>query len=145
MTKKTTLSDEEMAQREAYSCLLQDTAGLCAFAAPSVQGRSNTVPPPDAEFLIANLELEFELNHRKQSPIEISNRKYFAICSAAFPSISTCVVPQTTNPNSNIHTIRISTNPRNITTYAFSNRNKINLSPFASAPAFLLAKARPAI
>ena len=145
MTKKTTLSDEEMAQREAYSCLLQDTAGLCAFAAPSVQGRSNTVPPPDAEFLIANLELEFELNHRKQSPLEISNRKYFAICSAAFPSISTCVVPQTTNPNSTIHTIRISTNPRNITTYAFSNATKSTFSPFASAPAFLLAKARPAI
>src|ERR1700729_139778 len=141
MTKKTTLSDEEMAQREAYSCLLQDTAGLCAFAAPSGQGRSNTVPPPDAEFLIANLELEFELNHRKQSPLEISNRKYFAICSAAFPSISTCVVPQTTNPNSNIHIIRISAKPHNINTYAFSNRNKINLSPVASAPAFLLAKA----
>jgi len=136
MTKKTTLSDEEMAQREAYSCLLQDTAGLCAFAAPSVQGRSNTVPPPDAEFLIANLELEFELNHRKQSPLEISNRKYFAICSAAFPSISTCAVPQTSNPNSNIHTIRISTNPRNITTYAFSNRNKIDLLTVCLRPRF---------
>ena len=40
---------------------------------------SDTVQSRDAEFLIANLELEFELSHRKQSPLKISNRKYFAI------------------------------------------------------------------
>ena len=42
---------------------------------------SNTVPSRETEFLIANLELEFELNHRKQSPLRISNRKYFTIFS----------------------------------------------------------------
>jgi hypothetical protein len=136
MTKKTTLSDEEMAQREAYSCLLQDTAGLCAFAAPSVQGRSNTVPPREAKFLIANLELEFELNHRKQSPLKISNRKYFAVFSPAFLLFWASDLAQPSNPNRNIHTIRILTNSRTITTYAFSNRNKIHLSAVCLPPRF---------
>jgi hypothetical protein len=40
--------------------------------------------------LIANLELEFELSHRKESPLKISNRKYFAIFSLA-PSACLCV------------------------------------------------------
>ena len=31
------------------------------------------------KFLIANLELEFELTHRNKSPLGISHRKYFAI------------------------------------------------------------------
>jgi len=31
------------------------------------------------QILIANLELEFRLTHRKLRPLEISNRKYFAI------------------------------------------------------------------
>ena len=31
------------------------------------------------QILIANLELEFRLTHRKISPLKISNRKYFAI------------------------------------------------------------------
>ena len=97
---------------------------------------SDTVQSRDAEFLIANLELEFELSHRKQSPLKISNRKYFAIFSAAFPPISTCVAPQTTNSNSNIHTIRISTKPSNITTYAFSNCDKINLLAICLRPRF---------
>src|SRR5580692_6973759 len=36
------------------------------------------------EFLIANLELEFRLTHRKLSPLKISNRKYSAIFCLAF-------------------------------------------------------------
>src|SRR5579862_9508277 len=36
------------------------------------------------EFLIANLELEFRLTHRKISPLKISNRKYSAIFCLAF-------------------------------------------------------------
>ena len=36
------------------------------------------------EFLIANLELEFRLTHRKLSPQKISNRKYSAIFCLAF-------------------------------------------------------------
>src|SRR4029077_8334284 len=100
MTKKTTLSDEEMGQREAHSCVLPDTTGLCAFAAPSIQGRSTAIQSRRAEFLIANLELEFELSHRKQSPLKISNRKYFAIFSLNpphFPAFAS------SRPNSNIH------------------------------------------
>jgi hypothetical protein len=34
------------------------------------------------DFLIANLELEFHLTHRKRSPLKISNRKYSAISVA---------------------------------------------------------------
>ena len=35
--------------------------------------------PLVTEILIANLELEFRLTHRKISPLRISNRKFFAI------------------------------------------------------------------
>src|ERR1700749_3446904 len=120
MTKKTTLSDEEMVRWHRHSC-------LCSFAAPRIQRMSDTVQSRDAEFLIANLELEFELSHRKQSALKISNRKYLAIFSLNPSSSSTSTVIQSSNPNSNIHTIRILTKPRTITTYAFSNRNKIGL------------------
>jgi hypothetical protein len=136
MTTKTTLSDEGMAQRGAHSCTPSATRSLCSLAAPSVQGRSSTVSPRTAKFLIANLELEFNLNHTKQSLLRISNRKYFAIFSIAFPPISTCIVPQPRNPNSNIRAIKILTNSRNITTYAFSNRNKIHLSAVCLPPRF---------
>ena len=88
---------------------------------------SDTVQSRDAEFLIANLELEFKLSHRKESPLRISNRKYLAIFFAAFLSFSASHLVQSSNPNSNIHTIRIWANSRTITTYAFSNRNKITL------------------
>jgi hypothetical protein len=136
MTTKTTLSDEGMAQRGTHSCSPRATRSLSAFAAPSVQGRSNTVPPRNAEFLIANLELEFNLNHRKQSLLRISNRKYFTIFSLALPHVSPGTEPPPSNPNSNIRTIRILTNSRNITTYAFSNRNKIHLSAVCLPPRF---------
>jgi hypothetical protein len=36
------------------------------------------------DFLIANLELEFRLTHRKLSPLNISNRKYSAIFYPGF-------------------------------------------------------------
>jgi hypothetical protein len=136
MTTKTTLSDEGMAQRGTRSCSRSATRSLCAFAAPSVQSRSNTVPPRTAEFLIANLELEFKLNHRKQSLLRISNRKYFAIFSLASPRVSPGTEAQPSNPNSNIRAIRILTNSRNITTYAFSNRNKIHLLSICLPPRF---------
>jgi hypothetical protein len=55
-------------------------------SAPSAASR-----PP--KFLIANLELEFDLTDRNESPVRISNRKYLAIfrsqrCGAAFPLLS---------------------------------------------------------
>ena len=136
MTTKTTLSDEGMAQRGTHSCTPSATRSLCALAAPSVQGVSNSVPPRTAEFLIANLELEFNLNHTKQSLLRISNRKYFAIFSLALPRVSPGTEAQPRNPNSNIRTIRILTNSRNITTYAFSNRNKIRLFVISPNPCF---------
>jgi hypothetical protein len=136
MTTKTTLSDEEMAERGTHSCSPRATRSLCAFAAPSVRGRSNTVPSPDGEFLIANPELEFESNHRKQSLLRISNRKYFAIFSLGLPRVSPGTEAQASNPNSNIRTIKNPTNSRNITTYAFSNRNKIDLFVVCLPPRF---------
>jgi hypothetical protein len=136
MMTKTTLSDGEMVQRGTHSCSPRATKSPCAFAAPSIQGRSNVVPPRHAEFLIANLELEFESNHRKQSPLEISNRKYFAIFSLNPSSSSTSTVTQPSNPNRNIHTIRILTKPRSISIYPFSNRNKIDFFAICSPPRF---------
>jgi hypothetical protein len=136
MTTKTTLSDEGMAQRGKHSCTPSATRSPCALAAPSVQGRSDTAPPRTAEFLIANLELEFHLNHRKQSLLRISNRKYFAIFSRALPRVSPGTEAQPSSPNSNIRAIRILTNSRNIKTYACSNRNKIHLSAVCLPPRF---------
>jgi hypothetical protein len=129
MTTKTTLSDEETAQWHRHS-------GLCAFAAPNVEAMSNTVPSRDAKFLIANLELEFKLNHRKQSLLRISNRKYFAIFSLALSRLSPGTEAQPSHPNSNTRAIRILTNSRNITTYAFSNRDKIHFSAVCLPPRF---------
>jgi hypothetical protein len=129
MTKKTTLSDEEMVRWQRHSC-------LCSFAAPRIQRMSDTIQSRDAEFLIANLELEFELSHRKQSPLEISNRKYFTIFSLALPCFSAPTPPRSSNPNSNIHTIRIWANSRTIITHAFSNRNKITLFAICLPPRF---------
>jgi hypothetical protein len=95
--------------------------------------------------LIANLELEFHLTHTKLSPLRISNRKYFAIFSFNPPSFPASIMPWPNNPNRNSHTIRILTKPRNITTYVFSNRNKIDLFAICLLPAFLIPKAFPAI
>ena len=136
MTTKTKLSNGGTAQRDMRSCSPRATRSLGAPAAPSVQGRSSAAPPRDTEFLIANLELEFELSHRKQSALKISNRKYLAIFSLNPSSSSTSTVTQPSNPNSNIHTIRILTKPRTIPTYAFSNRNKITLFVICVRPRF---------
>jgi hypothetical protein len=136
MTTRTTLSDDEKALRGTHSCSARATRGPCALAAASIQGRSNTVPSRDTEFLIANLELEFELNHRKQSSLRISNRKYFAIFSLNPPPFPGSTPTQSSDPNRNSHTIRILTNSRNITTYAFSNRNKIDLFAICLPPRF---------
>jgi hypothetical protein len=132
MTKKTTLSDEEMTQGEGHSAEPQGVTCRCAVDGSSIQGRSTAIQSRDAEFLIANLELEFELSHRKQSALKISNRKYLTNFSATFLSFSASIPTQSSNPNSNIGTIRIFTNSRAITTYAFSNRNKI--APFDICP-----------
>jgi hypothetical protein len=136
MTKKTTLSDEEMAQREVHCGVPQGVTGGCAFDGRSIQGRSTAIQSRDAEFLIANLELEFELSHRKQSLLEISNRKYFAIFLSRCRGFSAPTSPRSSNPNSNIHTIRIWANSRTIITCAFSNRNKITLFAICLPPRF---------
>src|SRR5580704_13293574 len=138
MTKKTTLSDEEMVRWQRHSC-------LCSFAAPRIQRVSDTIQSRDAEFLIANLELEFELSHRKQNPLEISNRKYFTIFSLALQCFSAPTPPRSSNPNSNIHTIRIWATPALSLLTHFLTATKSPFSPFASHPAFLLAKTLPAI
>src|ERR1700745_4161533 len=56
--------------------------------AETEKGRANHLTGADStpfaashlpKFLIANLELEFKLTHRNESPLKIPNRKYFAI------------------------------------------------------------------
>jgi hypothetical protein len=145
MTTKTTLSDEEMAERGTHSCSPRATRNLCAFAAPSVQGRSNTVPSPDGEFLIANPELEFELNRRKQSLLRISNRKYFAIFSLALPRVSPAPKLKRAILIATFAQLRIRLNPALSLVTHFLTATKSTFSPFACRPAFLLAKALPAI
>jgi hypothetical protein len=106
---------------------------------------SDTVQSRNAEFLIANLELEFELSHRKQSSLRISNRKYFAIFSLNPPHFPAFALSRPTNSNSNIHIIRIWANSPLSLLAHFLTATKSRFSPFACRPAFLLAKAHPAI
>ncbi len=145
MTIKTTLSDEEMAQRGTHSCSPRARTACALFAAPSIQGIPSTVPPCHAEFLIANPELEFELNHRKQSLLKISNRKYsrvlrapwrIAIFSRNLSPSSSSSVAQPPISNRNIQTIKSFTKPRTISTYAFSNRYKIDFLTICLPPRF---------
>jgi hypothetical protein len=141
MTTKTTLSDEGMAQRESHSRSSRATKSPYAFAAPSFQGRWNTSPSPDAEFLIANLELEFELTYRKESQLKIPNRKYFAIFSQGSPPFSVFTLTRQNISNSYIRQFKNSTKPRSFTTCAISNRYKIALFGICSYPRFSPPKA----
>jgi len=61
MTTRTTLSDEGMVQRRNPHHTASDSASLSVY------------------FLIANARLEFSVNHRKDSPLKISNRERIAI------------------------------------------------------------------
>ena len=148
VTTRTTLSNEVTAQWHRHSRLPRGdpspTKGLCAFAAPSIQAMSNTAPSRDTEFLIANLELEFESSHSKQSPLKFSNRKYFAIFLSLLHAFPPPPQPQRIlNRNSQISEFRLTPAPSPLT--HFLTATKSALSPFVSAPAFLLAKAFPAI
>ncbi len=145
MTIKTTLSDGEMAQRGTHPRSFRATNCLRTLAAPRFQGIRNTVPPRDAEFLIANLELEFKLNHRKESQLRIPNRKYsrvlhapwrIAIFSLKPPLSPASSVAQPPTSNRNNRTIRNCTKSRSIITYAISNRDKIAFFGICSGPRF---------
>src|ERR1700720_405850 len=61
----------------------------------SLAQRRNTADegPLTTEFLIANLELEFRLTHRKLSPLKISNRKKIAIFHPIFRRGAKTVLP----------------------------------------------------
>jgi hypothetical protein len=50
----------------------------------SVRNSSFQPPAPSFQKLIANLELEFRLTHRKISPLKISNRKFLAVLRFVF-------------------------------------------------------------
>ena len=67
MTTQTSLSAATRAQRDE-----------------SVRNSSFQPPAPSFQKLIANLELEFHLTHRKVSPLKISNRKFLAILRFVF-------------------------------------------------------------
>jgi hypothetical protein len=127
MMTQTILSDGGMVQWHRPDC-----RGLCAFAIPRIQEPRiqemlDTAPLPDTKFLIANLELEFELTYRKESRLKIPNRKYFAIFSLAPLPFSLSIVMRRNISNSNIRQFKNSTKPCNINTYGISNSNKIEL------------------
>jgi hypothetical protein len=45
-------------------------------------------PPTPADFLIANLELEFSSTHRKRSPLRIPNRKFSRVFRSDFSNLT---------------------------------------------------------
>jgi hypothetical protein len=113
---------------------------------------SNTVASVPTEILIANLELEFELNHRKESLLKISNRKYFAIFSLA-PSAGLCVgsntLPGTTTRSSTflitVPRLELRTNISRQGTYKSLIGSETASFQFVERLAFLVAQAIPAI
>ena len=82
------LSDGDMVQRRNMHRTASDSAPLSVY------------------FLIANARLEFSVNHRKDSPLKISNRKYFAIFCRAFWAFSR-FDPQASSLQSLIETPRL--------------------------------------
>jgi len=98
-------------------------------SAPSAASR-----PP--KFLIANLELEFDLTDRNKSSLRISNRKYLAIfrsrrCGAAFPLLSLpSFNPQAASFQNLIANPRLESNPnpRRISQGQISNRERMPIS-----------------
>jgi hypothetical protein len=124
MTTRTTLSGDEKALRGTHSCSARATRGPCALAGPSIQGRSNTVPSRDSEFL---------------------NRKYFAIFSLNPPPFPGSTPTQPSNPNRNSHKLEFRLTPAISLLTHFLTATKSTFPPFASRPAFLLLKALPAI
>jgi hypothetical protein len=72
--------------------MTQTTLSVVTPASGRIRASNSSFESPASSLqnLIANLELEFELSHRKESPLKISNRKYFAIFSFA-PSAGLCV------------------------------------------------------
>jgi hypothetical protein len=66
--------------------MTQTSLSAATRAQRNESGRNSSFQPPAPSFqkLIANLELEFHLTHRKISLLKISNRKYFAILRFVF-------------------------------------------------------------
>jgi hypothetical protein len=62
--------------------------GPVRFCDAEAEDLAHTAASPAAQFLIANLELEFQLTHRKLSPLRISNRKYSPLLRLRFSSPS---------------------------------------------------------
>jgi hypothetical protein len=113
--------------------------------AETEKGRANHLTGADStpfaashvcKFLIANLELEFESSCRKQSPLKISNRKYFAIfrsrrCGDAFRLLSLpSFHPQASSFQSLIENPRLESklSPRKISQLQISNRERMAIS-----------------
>ncbi len=82
MMTRTALSAATRAQRRRRSLANElDSRHTPLSAATRAQRTCSSSQPPASSFqnLIANLELEFSVSHRKESLLKISNRKYFAI------------------------------------------------------------------
>ena len=86
MTTRTALSAATRAQRRRPSLANELDSRRTPLSAATRAQRTNPVlcsssQPPASSFqnLIANLELEFSVSHRKESLLKVSNRKYFAI------------------------------------------------------------------
>jgi hypothetical protein len=84
------------------------------------------------EFLIANLELESQLTHRKLSTLKISNRKYSVIFYLAFrahsPLALSKIASAPTLLNSTFTNSKIESSNCKQTTKQNSNRNKTAIS-----------------
>ena|ERR1700751_3298350 len=113
--------------------------------AETEKGRANHLTGADStpfvashlpKFLIANLELEFKSSHRKQSLLQISNRKYLAIfhsrqCGVAFPLLSVpSFQPHPSSFQSLIENPRLESklNPRKISQLQISSRERMAVS-----------------
>ena len=86
MTTQTTLSAAAPAPQEEPRLQWHRHSCLCAVAKPRTQ-LIEAAASLRFKFLIANLELEFHLSHRKLNPLEIPNRKFLTI----FESLLTAV------------------------------------------------------
>ena len=84
-----------------HSCLPRGTKGLCAVAGPGTQPIEAAASLP-VHVLIANLELEFHLSHRKLSSLKIPNRKFLAISRIAFASFLISSSPLVTHHRSSV-------------------------------------------
>jgi hypothetical protein len=107
--------------------------GAAAVRRRNMHHAASDYASPAAQFLIANLELEFESSLRKQSPLRISNRKYLTIFRSRRCRVVSSLLslpsfhPQPSSFQSLIENPRLESklSPRKISQLQISNRERI--------------------